>query len=92
VANYNGGWLGCGLYRDENGDNLYDSGDPTIAATGYGSAWGCGDELLLCGPVGCQGVIVVDVCPGCGAGVIDLSETAHQRVCGVGTCEVMVTP
>jgi len=43
---------------------------------------------MLCGPVGCQGVIVQDQCPGCGAYTIDLSELAHQRVCGVGTCEV----
>ena len=42
---------------------------------------------MLCGPAGCQGVIVQDVCPGCSVNVIDLSELAHQRACGYGTCE-----
>ena len=42
---------------------------------------------MLCGPVGCQGVIVQDQCPGCSPSVIDLSEQAHRNVCGVGTCE-----
>jgi hypothetical protein len=90
AINYNGGVLGCGLYGDEDGDNLYSSWDPTIAAVGYGSPWGCGSELLVCGPAGCQAVIVQDACPGCGADVIDLSEAAHERVCGAGTCEVTV--
>jgi expansin (peptidoglycan-binding protein) len=88
ATDYNEGWLGCGLYADEDGDNRYSSWDPTIAATGYSSPWGCGDRLVLCGPAGCQAVIVQDTCPGCGPGVIDLSELAHQRVCGAGTCEV----
>jgi hypothetical protein len=91
AVDYNGGWLGCGLFVDEDGNNLYSSDDPTIAATGYGSPWGCGTELILCGPVGCQGVIVQDRCPGCGPGLVDLSEMAHQRVCGYGTCEVSVS-
>jgi len=45
-------------------------------------------------PLPCVDVVRVDSCPGCNSGdgwtVIDLSEAAHEIVCGVGTCEVTI--
>lgn len=84
VANYNGQTLGCGgIYRSE---------DPTIVAVSPYRAgeWPCGTQLYVCGPVGCVTVTRQDACPGCSANVLDLSESAHQLVCGVGTCRVTI--
>jgi hypothetical protein len=82
AIDYNGLPLGCGgIYRSE---------DPTIAAVGPAryAQWPCGTQLEICGPVGCAVVERQDSCPGCGPNVIDLSESAHQLVCGAGTCEI----
>lgn len=82
---YNGQRMGCG--------GIYSSNDTTIAAVGYpyNAAWPCGTVLELEGPAGSLVVIRQDTCPGCGAGLIDLSEAGIIEVCGsLGGCTVRV--
>lgn len=85
-VSYHGQRMGCG--------GVYDTADPTIAAVGpawYG-AWPCGTVLEVAGPAGTIEVVRQDSCPGCGAGLIDLSEAANAAVCGAPphTCRVEV--
>jgi len=84
---YNGSPLGCSGY------GVYSSSDTTIAAVGYPytAAWPCGTVLVLEGPAGTLTVVRQDTCPGCGAGLIDLSESGIIQVCGsLGSCTVRV--
>jgi len=83
---YNGQRMGCG--------GIYYSSDTTIAAVGYPyvAAYPCGTALELEGPDGrTLTVIRQDTCPGCGSGLIDLSEAGIIQVCGsLGSCTVRV--
>lgn len=83
---YNGQPLGC------SGAGVYRSRDPSIVAVGPARyrEWPCGTQLLVRGPAGSVVVRRVDSCPGCGANVLDLSEAAHEIVCGFGTCRVTI--
>lgn len=84
---YNGQSMGCYPYAP------YSSSDTTIAAVGYPytEVWPCGTVLQLEGPAGSLTVIRQDTCPGCGAGMIDLSEAGLIQVCGsLGGCTVRV--
>ena len=90
------GWLGCARYENQRGDNIYDTTDPSIAATlqlAEGGLWSCGTRFLLTGPAGTIRVIRQDSCPGCGPRDIDLSEAGFERVCGplsVGRCDIAI--
>ena len=82
---YNGQRMGCG--------GIYYSSDISIAAVGYpySTAYPCGAVLELEGPGGTLTVIRQDTCPGCGSGLIDLSEAGIIQVCGsLGSCTVRV--
>lgn len=67
----------------------YRGGDVDIVAVGYARAgeWACGDALEVCGPGGCIRAHRRDLCGGCGASLIDMSEAGVLAVCGiVATC------
>lgn len=84
---YNGQPLGCG--------GTYQSRDDSIGAIGpanYGRL-PCGSQITVTGPAGSVSVERRDSCPGCSATLIDLSEAAHEAVCGPGggICRVTVS-
>lgn len=84
---YNGYLLGCSGY------GTYSSSNSSIVAVGgtYSTAWPCGTILEIEGPAGSLTAIRQDTCPGCGAGLIDLSEAGIIQVCGsLGSCTVRV--
>lgn len=95
-SSYENQWLGCGLYINQAGDNLYHSADPTIIAVAPAQyrEWPCGTTLRVTGPAGSIVGIRQDACPGCSGNWIDLSEAAFLRVCGapylMGICEVSI--
>ena len=76
--------MGCG--------GTYDTADPTIVAVSPDryESWPCGTRLRVTGPAGTQDVVRTDSCPGCTGNWLDLSEAGHERVCGVGTCEITI--
>jgi expansin (peptidoglycan-binding protein) len=57
----------------------------------YGSAAACGGYLEVHGPDGSVRVEVVDQCPGCGDGHIDLSEAAFSAIAPLNQGQVDVT-
>lgn len=57
----------------------------------YGSAAACGGYLEVHGPDGSVRVEVIDQCPGCGAGHIDLSEAAFSAIAPLNAGLVDVT-
>ena len=78
--------MGCGgIYLSEN---------PTIIAVGpdHYAEWPCGTFMVVCGPNGCLVGVRQDSCPGCTAGVVDLSEAGIAIVCGParGSCSTTV--
>jgi hypothetical protein len=78
-ASYSGQPMACGgLYLPEN---------PTIIAVGpdHYAEWPCGTFMVVCGSAGCLVGVRQDSCPGCTAGVLDLSEAGIAIVCGPGT-------
>lgn len=87
-TSYNGSPLGCAGY------GTYSSSDTTILAVGYPYSlqWPCGAVLELEGPDGRSlTVIRQDTCPGCGSGLLDLSEAGITQVCGgLGGCTIRV--
>jgi hypothetical protein len=82
---FNGQPLGCG--------GVYSSDDPTIIAIGpaHYAEWPCGTAIVVCGPNGCLVGVRQDSCPGCTAGVLDLSEAGIAIVCGpyAGRCNTI---
>jgi hypothetical protein len=87
-AAYNGSSLGCG--------GVYSSDDSSILAVGPSNyrRWPCGSHLAVCGPTGaCLSMTRADACPGCGATMLDTSESAYAALCGdeaSGPCPVHV--
>jgi expansin len=57
----------------------------------YASAAGCGGYLEVQGPDGSVRVEVIDQCPGCGPGHIDLSETAFAAIAPLNAGLIDVT-
>ena len=57
----------------------------------YDNAAGCGGYLEVHGPDGSVRVEVIDQCPGCGAGHIDLSEAAFSAIAPLNAGLVNVT-
>jgi len=57
----------------------------------YGSAAACGGYLEVHGPDGSVRVEVIDQCPGCGAGHIDLSEAAFSAIAPLNQGLINVT-
>lgn len=89
---YEGGWLGCGLFRNEAGDNLYHTGDATIVAT-RDFDYRCGQRFRITGPAGTITAFRQDSCPGCaGPWHLDLSEAGNASVCGYPprTCNITI--
>jgi expansin len=71
----NGGGGNCS-YPAPPADNLY----VAMPASEYDAAAPCGSYLEVAGPDGSVRVKVVDQCPECAAGHIDLSATAFARI------------
>lgn len=62
-----------------------------LAPAEYGAAAACGSYLRVTGPDGSVRVEVVDQCPDCGSGHIDLSEAAFARLAPVSAGLVPVS-
>ncbi|WP_327587601.1 expansin EXLX1 family cellulose-binding protein [Nonomuraea sp. NBC_00507] len=77
-------------YPSPPADNLY----VALSPREYAAAAACGGYLNVTGPKGTVRVKVVDQCPECPAGHIDLSRTAFARVVdpGKGTAVVSYRP
>ncbi|HEY4853750.1 MAG TPA: expansin EXLX1 family cellulose-binding protein, partial [Streptosporangiaceae bacterium] len=66
-------------YPAANTDQMY----AALSPAEYGSAAACGSHLEVTGPDGSVTVEVVDQCPECRPGHIDLSEQAFARIAQV---------
>jgi len=77
-------------YPSQPADGLY----VALPPADYGSAAACGGYLQVSGPDGSVRVKVIDQCPGCAAGHIDLSEPAFARLAPriAGLISVSYTP
>ena len=73
---YASGGLGNCSYPSLPADRLY----VALSPSEYRSATACGGYLQVKGPDGSVRVKVVDQCPGCAAGHIDLSESAFAKI------------
>lgn len=62
-----------------------------INSKDYADAAMCGAYLLITGPAGTVTARVVDRCPGCKPGGLDLSQQAFERIAAKGTGRVPVT-
>ena len=74
-------------YPAANTDQMY----AALSPGEYGSAAACGSYLEVTGPDGSVTVEVVDQCPECRAGHIDLSEQAFARIAQLSAGLVPVT-
>jgi expansin (peptidoglycan-binding protein) len=74
-------------YLSPPADGLY----AALSPPEYGSAAQCGGYLEVSGPDGSVRVKVIDQCPGCAAGHIDLSETAFARLAPLSAGIINVT-
>jgi expansin (peptidoglycan-binding protein) len=72
----NGGAGNCSFPAGTVADSLFVAVNPDD----YAAAGGCGGYLDVTGPSGSVRVVVTDQCPGCGAGVLDLSAEAFARI------------
>ncbi|MGH3157158.1 MAG: expansin EXLX1 family cellulose-binding protein [Streptosporangiaceae bacterium] len=81
-----GGGVGSCSFGSLPADGLYVS----LAAAQYAGGASCGSYLEVSSPDGHVQAEVVDLCPGCTDGGLDLSEAAFSRVAAVtgGTAEV----
>jgi hypothetical protein len=79
--------MGNCSYRRPPADGLY----AALSTPEYAKAARCGGYLEVSGPDGSVVVKVVDRCPGCAAGHIDLSETAFSRVAPLSAGRLDVT-
>lgn len=75
---YQGQQMGC------VGSGLYDTNNPVIIASSPYGPYECGNKILIIGPVGSLVGFMVDTCPGCPPGQLDLSEAGIAQVCGPG--------
>jgi len=56
----------------------------------YAKSW-CGQCVLVTGPKGTVKVRIVDLCPGCGHGDLDLSEQAFTAIAALSAGRVKIT-
>nr|HEX4318718.1 expansin EXLX1 family cellulose-binding protein [Kofleriaceae bacterium] len=91
------GESGQATYYDADGTGAcsFDAGsDFLIAAmnaTDYGDAVWCGGCVDVAGPNGHVTVRIVDKCPGCSQGSLDLSETAFAKIAPLSAGRVDIT-
>jgi hypothetical protein len=62
----------------------------SLPSPSYASGRACGSYLDVSGPAGTVRAEVVDVCPDCAAGTVDLSRAAFARIADPGTGTVAV--
>jgi expansin (peptidoglycan-binding protein) len=74
-------------YPSPPGDGLY----AALPPSDYASGAACGGYLEVHGPDGSVRVEVVDQCPDCGAGHIDLSPTAFAKIAPLSAGQVSVS-
>ena len=85
---------GEGTYYDADGSGncSFDAGgDLMVAALNtadYDGSAACGGCITVDGPIGSVTVRVVDRCPGCAAGDVDLSEPAFARIAAIAAGRV----
>jgi hypothetical protein len=79
--------MGNCSYPSPPADGLY----VALSTPEYAKAARCGGYLEVSGPDGSVRVKVVDRCPGCAAGHIDLSETAFARLAPLSAGRIDVT-
>jgi hypothetical protein len=79
--------MGNCSYPGPPADGLY----VALSTPEYAKAARCGGYLEVSGPAGSVRVKVVDQCPGCAAGQIDLSETAFARLAPLSAGRIDVT-
>jgi expansin (peptidoglycan-binding protein) len=79
--------MGNCSYPSPPADGLY----VALSTPEYAKAARCGGYLEVSGPDGSVRVKVVDRCPGCAAGHIDLSETAFARLAPLSAGRIGVT-
>jgi expansin (peptidoglycan-binding protein) len=77
------------------GNCSFDASDDMLVAAintrDYAAAAMCGAYIAVSGPGGSVTVRVVDRCPGCGQGGLDLSRQAFERIAAPGAGRVKVT-
>lgn len=77
------------------GNCSFDASDDLMVAAintrDYAAAAMCGAYIAVSGPGGSVTVRVVDRCPGCGQGGLDLSRQAFERIAAPGAGRVRVT-
>jgi expansin (peptidoglycan-binding protein) len=56
----------------------------------YNKSW-CGQCVLVTGPKGTVKVRIVDLCPGCSHGSLDLSEQAFTQIAALSAGRVKIT-
>jgi len=80
---------------DGTGNCSFDAGSDFLVAamnaTDYGDAVWCGACVDVTGPSGHVVVRIVDQCPGCSAGSLDLSETAFGMISPLSAGRVAIT-
>ncbi len=79
--------MGNCSYPRPPADGLY----VALSPPEYAKAARCGGYLEVSGPAGSVLVKVIDQCPGCAAGHIDLSETAFARLAPLSAGRIKVT-
>lgn len=82
-----GNQMGC--FRGDT-YNRYDADIAAVSPT-ISYHYPCGATIIVSGPQGTIQVTRRDICPGCRANHIDLSEAAFEQVCGPlsrGRCRV----
>ena len=79
--------MGNCSYPSPPADGLY----VALSPPEYAKAARCGGYLEVSGPAGSVLVKVIDQCPGCAAGHIDLSETAFARLAPLSAGRIKVT-
>jgi expansin (peptidoglycan-binding protein) len=75
----------CGFKASPNDLNV-----AAMNKSQYGKSW-CGQCVLVAGPKGTVKVRIVDLCPGCAHGDLDLSEQAFTAIASLSAGRVKIT-